>query len=283
MISRRIFLIRPGFGLRGRRALIRRGSRGGGGLPSPPADPGRGLRDAGRNALAKRLHATAALGDSFAPNTAQALDPAGKGVPDGRPSTSHAALLRLALEHGFEVHVLRVLRVLALEALPLVIEVENGARATRCPAPGLLGEVAGLTRGGRAGGAVIALAKRRSRTRREVVVADAEPVALVGHTGLGRRRRSEAAPVATAVPIPVSACAPAAVVGTVAAVRHAVIEFGQLPAVAGPWGFLLGLAVLCPRCRSAPVYIEVEIEVVCHVAKATLETRPAPGSCFACI
>ena len=66
MISRRSFLIRPGFGLRGRRELIRRGQPRGGGLPSPSAEPGRGLRQAGRDAFPQRLNAVAPLGDSLA-------------------------------------------------------------------------------------------------------------------------------------------------------------------------------------------------------------------------
>ena len=62
-ISRRSFLMRPGLGLRGRRALIRRGSRGGGGLPAP-AGRGWGIRAGtrSRSALTRsRLSASRSL------------------------------------------------------------------------------------------------------------------------------------------------------------------------------------------------------------------------------
>ena len=83
MISRRSFLMRPGLGLRGRRELIRRGRRGGGGLPSPVA--GRGCGRPGREPARETPDAVAALGDPLAANAAEALDAAAEGVAE-RPS-----------------------------------------------------------------------------------------------------------------------------------------------------------------------------------------------------
>jgi hypothetical protein len=58
---------------------------------------------------------------------------------------------------------------------------------------------------------------------------------------------------------------------------------GAIAAAESPAGLgsLIGLPGLMgsrPRCGSAPVYVEVEIEVVCHVAMSDAKLPPAPGS-----
>ena len=172
-------MIRPGLGLRGRRELIRRGSRGRRGLAGAADVRAARLRDPGRDALPEGLHPVSALGDALTADPPQALDPALEGMPDRRAATGDAALLRLLGEHRLEVAVL-LLGVLALEAGALLIEVEDGAGTAGGPAAGLLGEVAGLARGGRAGWTVVALAERGATAGLEVVIAETEPVALVG-------------------------------------------------------------------------------------------------------
>ena len=159
-------------------------------MPAPPTIRGARLRDPGRDALPEGLHPVSALGDALTADPSQALDPALEGMPDRRAATGDAALLRLPGEHRLEVDVL-LLGVLALEAGALLIEVEDGAGTAGGPAAGLLGEVAGLTRGGRAGWTVVALAERGATAGLEVVIAETEPVALVGRRAMSWGRSGE--------------------------------------------------------------------------------------------
>ena len=143
----------------------------------------------------------------------------------------------------------------------------------------------GLAGGGRAGGTVVALAQRGEAAGLEVVVAEAEPVVLVrvrrGGSRLGAKRRSA----------PAMAVARGRSIASRSsrAVGAAVVALGVLRARA-ILGRCRALGLLSPsargprpRRRSAPVYVEVEIEIVCHVACGDAWCpAPYPDPAFAC-
>ena len=126
-------------------------------------------------------------------------------------------------------------------------------------AAGLLGEVAGLTRGGRAGGPSSrsrrgerAPGEKSSSPRLSQSSSSGLAGALAGAAELGR---SGGTRCRCRSPLPVSrgsaALRPSATVAAGSRPRRN--RVGQLPAVAGPWGFLvLGLAVLVSAMPIGP-------------------------------
>ena len=124
------------------------------------------------------MDAVAALGDPLAADPAEALQSVLEGVPDGGTATRDAALLRLGGQDRLEVGVLALLLSALLEAGALLVEVQDGARAARGAAAGLLGEVARLAGRGRPGRAVVALAQRGEAAGLEDVAAEAQPVVV---------------------------------------------------------------------------------------------------------
>ena len=269
-ISRRSFLIRPGLGLRGRRELIRRGSRGGGGLPAPPtsAVPGCGIRVGTRS---RRACTRSRLSAMRSPPTRRRLwIPPCEGVPDRRAATGDAALLRL----------LRRAPTRSRRPPPRRPSRSRRARSSSRSRMGLgrrearrRASLAKLRASPGVGGPAGPSSRSRSGERLPGSKSSSPRLSQSSSSASGDRGwgRSGDEPLPLPFlrpfarePLPRQ---PFARPLPRRALALVVFEIGQLPAVAVPWGVLvLRLAVLGPRRRSAPVYVEVEIEVVCHVA-----------------
>ena len=302
-ISRRSFLIRPGLGLCGATGTDpagesrRRRLAGAGGTR---------LRDPGGDPPAQGMDTVAALGDPLAADPAEALQAVLESVPEGGTPAGDTALLRLVLQDRFEIGVaLRRLFGL-LQAGALLVEVQDGAGAARGATAGLFGEVARLARCGAPGGAVVPLAQRGEAAGLEDVAAEAQPVVValdwrVGWLGRVRlplwRCRGKIGSVGLLVVVEELAaaieqllCPRGVAAGAVAgAVPGRAVGLGALAVPAGTVAVagsaatlgsvvaLVGLVGFRPRSGTAPVYVEIEIEFVCHVRWAT-PVSPAPGS-----
>ena len=175
--------MRPGFGLRGRRALIRRGSRGGGGLPAP-AGRGCGIPAGTRSRSAwtrSRLSAILSL-----PTRRRLCTPFSNAFLIAEPRRATRPFCGWVRQDRLEVGVLVLLPIGTLEAGTLLVEVQDRARAARGAAAGFLGEVARLARRWRAGGPVVSLAQRREAAGLEDVAAEAQPVVVGRFAGAAR-------------------------------------------------------------------------------------------------
>ena len=127
--------MRPGLGLRGRRALIRRGSRGGGGLPAPAGcgwDIRAGTRS--RRALTRsRLSSIRSL-----PTRRRPWSPFSKAFLMAEPRRATRPFWGCVASTDSKSSSSFCCLVGALQAGALLVEVENGAGAPRRAAPGLL-------------------------------------------------------------------------------------------------------------------------------------------------